>query len=183
MLITICLAGLSCNKPAPAPAPATTSVEPVEAPEKSKLYLDFDASAFRTKYFAKFKEARDYHVRTDVILTPPGDRFKDFHVGGKMTEAEVKAALAELKDELWNLAKASGVEVAGEPKDVTLLERPISMLIYLHNGTLDLGSIRGFSFNYSQGSIRGAVDLFVIQCLKENEKQWSLMCAVHEAKR
>jgi hypothetical protein len=121
--------------------------------------------------------------RRNLLITPPGEVFSDFRLGGEFTEDQLKVLLADLKSDLVELARASKVTLAEGPSD-QVFGRPIVLLPLLFNmgrpSWVDLSSLRGSYLTYREGTVRGAVDILAAHDDTRNPKQWMVACAVHE---
>src|SRR5262249_1058881 len=125
---------------------ASRAQEKAGEAQQSALYRSFDPDKLRAKYGkACAASGKPYQSgsRRDLVVTPPGDRFTEFHVGGEIPEKQVKEILAALKAELTDLARKSGVAFVQEPSD-KVIERPLVIFAFLSGaGWLDLSSVRG----------------------------------------
>jgi hypothetical protein len=151
--------------------------------QRSALYDSFDPDKLLAKHgkaFADSGKPRLSGVRRNLLVTPPGDFFTEFHVGGEIPEKQVKEILAALKTDLTDLARASKVAFVQEPSD-KLIERPLVIFAFLTGaGWLDLKSVRGSYFTYQAGKIQGAVEIIAACTDPANPKQYTIFCAIHE---
>jgi hypothetical protein len=164
----------------------TPAQEKKAEPRRSALYRSFDPGKLRQQYEAKLKAGAritDMGNRQHLTITPPGELFSDFHLGGEFTEEQLKGLLADLKADLVSLARASKVTLVKGPSD-QVFDRPIVLLPILFGlgrpSWVDLSSLRGWYFTYREGTIRGAVDILAAHTDTRNPKQWVVSCAVHE---
>jgi hypothetical protein len=168
----------------------TPAQEKKAEPRRSALYRSFDPGKMRQKYEANPKAGARFTEmgsRRHLTVIPPGevsgDVFSDFHLGGELTEEQLKLLLADLKSNLVALARASKVTLVEGPSD-HVLGRPIVLLPILFDmgrpSWIDLSSLRGSYFTYREGTTRGAVDILAAHTDPQNPKQWVVSCAVHE---
>jgi hypothetical protein len=164
----------------------TPAQEKKAEPRRSALYRSFDPGKMRQKYEAHLKAAvrfTEWGNRQGLTITPPGEVFSDFRLGAEFTEEQLKGLLADLKSDLIKLARASKVTLVKGPSD-QVFDRPIVLLpIFFGMGRpswVDLSSLRGSSFTYRDGTIRGAVDILAAHVDPRSPKQWVVSCVVHE---
>jgi hypothetical protein len=157
--------------------------EKVGQSKHSTLYDSFDPDKLRAKYGKAFVDSgKPYQTgsRRDLLVTPPGDVFTEFHLMGEIPEKQVKEILADLKTELIELAHKSKVKFVQEPSD-KVLERPLVIFAFLSGvAWLDLKSVRGYYFTYQEGKFQGAVEIIAACTDPGNPKQWSIYGTVHE---
>jgi hypothetical protein len=162
---------------------ASLAQEKAGKPQRSALYRSFDPDRLRAKYgkaFADSGKPSRSGSRRDLLVTPPGEHFTEFHVGGEIPEKQVKEILAALKAELTELARKSKVAFVQEPSD-KVIERPLVIFAFLSGAEwLNLRSVRGSYFTYRAGKAQGAVEIIAARTDPRNPKQWSIYCAVHE---
>jgi hypothetical protein len=152
-------------------------------PQRSALYRSFDPDKLRAKYGKAFVDSGkqfESGSRRNLLVTPPGDFFTEFHVSGEVPEKQVKEILGALKTELTELARKSKVVFVQEPTD-KVIERPLVIFAFLSGaGWLDLRSVRGSYFTYRAGKVQGAVEIIAVCTDPRNPSKYSIYCAVHE---
>jgi hypothetical protein len=164
----------------------TPAQEKKAEPRRSTLYRSFDPGKMRQKYEDRLKagaRVTDMGNRRNLTITPPGEVFSDFHLGGEFTEEQVKGLLTDLKSDLVRLARASKVTLVEGPSD-QVLGRPAVLLPILFGmgrpSWVDFSSLRGSYFTYREGTVRGAVDVLAAHTDPRNPKLWMVACTVHE---
>ena len=165
----------SCSREEGTP-PAALS--PKQAAE-SKLYQSFDIGNLKGKYSPRFERVAGEGGRSNVKITPPDHQFKDFSLKGKISGEQLKQLLSDLRTDLLDLAKAGGVEVVQKPRDM-VPDRLNGLPYALFNGEY-AGILQGFYFTYRQGTVTGAVDVIAGCTAGDREREWMLVCSVHEA--
>jgi hypothetical protein len=82
------------------------------------------------------------------------------------------------------LAETSKVRILEKPNDA-ILDRPISHIRVIFGGIgwVNVGSLRGSYFTYSQGKIEGAVEIIAAHTDPEHPKRWTISCSLHEVAR
>ncbi len=171
-VLLICV---SCEEGKATPSPAS------KAHAESTLYQTFEGGKLMERYSPRFESVSSGGSRSNVTLTPPGEMFRDFSLRGKISTDKLKPLLTDLKADLLSLAKASGVEIVQEPREMGAGR--LDGLPYAPFKTEYAGSLQGFHFTYRQGSIVGAVDVLAGSSTGGAEKEWMLVCSVHEATR
>ena len=166
---------LSCSREEEKSTSAPTSKT---APE-SKLYQGLEGDLLRDQYSSRFERVAGGGVRSNVKITPPDHLFKDFSVRGRISEDRLQQLLKDLKADLLGRAKAGGVEVTQEPR--AMMQDRLSGLPYAMFKGEYAGNLQGFYFTYRQGAVAGAVDVLAGCTSGGIEKEWMLMCSVHEA--
>jgi hypothetical protein len=148
-------------------------------PAHSKLYRGFKPESLLKTCQAHLRPVRRHGSRSGLRFGDAPDQYKLFDAEGTMSVVQLAKLLAALKAELFQTAKASGVEKVGEPSD-KIEDRPLRVMRHLYYGRLiKPTSARGFYLTYEDGKIAGAID--VIAALNSNAvDQWELVCAVHE---
>ena len=160
--------------------------EKAAQPEHSALYRSFDPDKVRAKYAKAYEDSGKPHqggARRNLIVTPPGDHFTDFNLGGEIPEKQVNEILARLKADLIELARKSKVVFVQEPSD-TLSERPMVIFAYLFGSEwINLRTVRGSYFTYRAGKMEGAVEIIAVCTDPKNPNQSQISCTVHERQR
>jgi hypothetical protein len=162
-----------------------TAEQKEPAGDVSALYKLFDPQKLTAKHVdLSGKGAFDTGgSQSGLMITPPGRLVKKAHFSGKPTEEQLKAILASLQSDMVKLADTSEVRIVEKPKD-TILDRPLSYLrVHLIGGWVDVGSLRGSYFTYSQGKVEGAVDIIAAHTDPEDRKRWTISCSLHEVAR
>jgi hypothetical protein len=78
LVCTLMPLGASCSREDEPSAAAPTAKATVE----TRLYQGFEGNTLREKYASRFEHAAAGGSRSNVEVTPPGHRFKDFSVRG-----------------------------------------------------------------------------------------------------
>src|SRR5262245_46989744 len=154
----------------------------------SAFYNDFDQDSMLALCQARFSFVKERcgTGSRGLGITWKGqessESFKIFYLTGDLSEEEVNRVLKELKPELMNIARASKVTRAHDPKD-TIIDRPMRLLQpgLIWAGTPVIPSdVRGFYFTYEEGKVEGAVDVLAVPIVQDKKAEWLVLGAVHE---
>jgi hypothetical protein len=127
----------------------------------ARIYDSFDPEVFVMKYRSAMDQVDASGHRSDIIITPPGERFKDFYLTGSVSSAQLDELLNNLRDELTALAESSGaairdLERTGDPA------RPEEE----------------FSLRYDQRGLLGTMEVTVTSLGASGEVR--IYCAIHD---
>jgi hypothetical protein len=157
-----------------------------QAQQESALYKLFDPETMAKEHEKDLGgvASRGTGSRTGIKVTPPGHIFKDGHLQGRLSGEQVKTILASLQAEMVKLAERSKVRIVGKPKD-TILDLPISYLRVVFGGLgwVNIASLQGSYFAYSEGNIEGTVQVIAANMDRDDPERWTISWAVHEAVR
>jgi hypothetical protein len=148
----------------------------------SALYTLFDPEKMTKEHLndAGKDTIDEWGSQGGLTITPPGHLVKHAHLSGHLSEEQIKALLAALLADMVKLADASKVRMTTKPKD-TILDRPLSHLRVHFAGWVDVWSLRGSYFTYSDGKIEGTVEIIAANTDPKDPKHWTVSCALHEA--
>jgi hypothetical protein len=159
---------------------ASTGAQPKgQKPGHSSFYRDFDPTEMLG--VAELAPKSGTGVRGHTGNPPPEKHeFKIFHIDD-MPAAKIDEALKGLKARFVKLVRANKAVMAEEPTDA-IRERPIYLLcpnLLAPGEWVQPGKVRGFSFAYREGKVRGAVDVVAVPVGPEKPR-WVVVGAVHE---